>query len=138
MPLMFVYGTLKRGERLNPYYFGDSALATFIAPVSTDEAIYEMRTVPYGGFPYVIHTRDIVDQDGEVVGSSIAGEVWSVHERVFNVLQAMEEAVGYHAEQINIGRKYVASIFVLDHDVNGHTQEHISIYENTKYWSTQG
>lgn len=140
MPLCFAYGTLKRNERLNPYYFGDPDLATYIGEART-EALYDIRSVHGGIFPYVIPVALITDE--KVIGSQIVGELWAVDDKIFNVLRAMEEGAGYYTEEIHLAEEAQhdwdidrAMIFLRGRNSTGNNQIHIHTKGQLKWWST--
>ena len=75
MPLLFVYGSLKRGFSANEFFKEQR----FISEAKT-EPVYRMYD--YGGFPGVVE----VDEGGY----AIEGEVWEVAEPLFDQLDHYE------------------------------------------------
>jgi gamma-glutamylaminecyclotransferase len=74
---LFVYGTLRRGQRNHRYLFGQEFLA-------------EARTVPHyrlhdcGGYPGLVEDRSH--------DLAVSGEVWSVDDEALRAIDLLEEA----------------------------------------------
>ena len=78
MPLIFVYGTLKRGGSNHHYLAGQQFLGKARTPPGY--RLYELR-----GYPGMIEKPD--DQDG------VTGEVWSIDEKCLAQLDLLEGLV---------------------------------------------
>lgn len=80
MTRIFVYGTLRRGGRLN-YMI---AKENFVCPAST-EPLYRM--FDNGAYPYLMLAEDV---PGPLAAKSIVGELWDVSPETLEKLQYVE------------------------------------------------
>lgn len=83
---LFVYGTLKKGERNHEKYFTGH---DFVGPAVTAEAAYAMRDVD--GDPGEGEERFYPAVYSHPSGAKIAGEVYAIDEDTLVLLDALEE-----------------------------------------------
>ncbi len=83
--LIFVYGSLKRGERLNPALRNEK----FIAEATT---LPEYSLFNLGWYPGLKHEGS----------TAVQGEIYEVSEDTFTYLNRMEKGAGYTPEQVKL------------------------------------
>jgi gamma-glutamylcyclotransferase (GGCT)/AIG2-like uncharacterized protein YtfP len=90
---VFVYGTLKRGQRLN----GVLKDQTFVS----EAIVHGFRLMDNGAFPYLIPAYcDENHEDSCPMNRAVRGEVWEVSQSVLQKLDAIELCAGYTREDI--------------------------------------
>jgi len=119
---LFVYGTLKRGHRLNGILDGQKYKGEYHTAPNFDILDYAD-----GSFPIVIPKEN---------GYSIKGELYEVNEEVFRLTDAIEIGAGYVPVQIKLMPGDIEStiyIYTDETDMNL-SDNYIIIEDNIKEW----
>jgi len=93
MEKVFVYGTLKKGGRLNPYYMGKS---TFIKEDTVKGNLYTL-----GSYPAITEGKN-----------DVPGEIFEMPEEDFENVKLMEESAGYETKILKTKSNESVKVFV--------------------------
>ena len=122
MTNLFVYGTLKRGHRLNGILDGQKYKGEYHTAPN-----FDILDSGNGIFP------DVVPKEN---GYSIKGELYEVDEGVFQITNSIEIGAGYEPVQVKLVPDDIeATIYVYtdEPDINL-SDDFIIVTDNTKEW----
>lgn len=123
MTQLFVYGTLKRNERLNPWLKNEQ----FLAERVTQESGFNMTSM-YGAYPIVYSDN---------AGYKLRGEVWDVNELVYQNLARMEGNAGYVPYTVMLEDWDAPVIMFIQPDAGPLEEKYVHRNETEIWWSTQ-
>lgn len=119
---VFVYGSLKEGFRLHPYYLADQQ--------KVGEAVIEgFSMVSLGQYPALIRTDN---PDHKVMG-----EYYLVSEEAYNLLKKMEEDAGYSTESVKgVLTSMAGAATTKEVPFTAKAWVYINCHKGTRVWDT--